>query len=319
MENALQLYLIGGFLGSGKTTFLRNMLENMTDRKIGVLVNEFGDISIDGTVIRKEGMEMVELNNGSIFCACLKDSFVKTLKMFADSDIDALVVENSGMADPGGMPQILAQLAPYCKRPYDYRGLICLCDSTTFLDYVDLLNPLQHQVQMADFIIVNKTDLVDREVVDAIHETIRFYNDAAEIYDTVYATVPMDLLDERLENHGVVIEGECCCNKKENRPATYTLSSDSVLTVEQVSKLCEYLGKYALRVKGFFHHAEGGWVHSDCVGKQINVKDAADDMEIMLETGKLVIIGNSPDEFEDAIMFAWERYCGGHYELVCTK
>ena len=52
MEKALQLYLIGGFLGSGKTTFLRNMLENMTDRKIGVLVNEFGDISIDGTVIR---------------------------------------------------------------------------------------------------------------------------------------------------------------------------------------------------------------------------------------------------------------------------
>ena len=84
MEQALQLYLIGGFLGSGKTTFLKHMLENMENRKIGVLVNEFGNISIDGTVVRKQGMEMVELNNGSIFCACLKDSFVKTLKMFAD-------------------------------------------------------------------------------------------------------------------------------------------------------------------------------------------------------------------------------------------
>ena len=319
MEKAIQLYLIGGFLGSGKTTFLRHMLEGMSGRKVGVLVNEFGSVSIDGTVVRKSGIQMVELNNGSIFCACLKDSFVKTLKVFSEADIDALLVENSGMADPGSMNQILQQLAPYCKRPYDYRGLICLADSTTFLDYVDLLNPLQHQVQTADFIIVNKTDLVEQEVVDAIHETIRFYNTDAEIYDTVYATVPLEILEQRLQNHGVVISGECCCNTKETRPATYTLDSDAVLTVEQVSKFCEYLGRYALRVKGFFLSEDGGWIHADCVGKQINVKPAEADMEIMLEKGKLVIIGNSTEEFDDEIAFAWERWCGGHYHLVCTK
>ena len=318
MEKAVQLYLIGGFLGSGKTTFLKHMLTGLEGRKVGVLVNEFGSVSIDGTVIRQHGMEMVELNNGSIFCACLKDSFVKTLKMFAETDIDILVVENSGMADPGSMNQILDQLKPYLKRPYDYKGLICLADSTTFLDYIDLLNPLQHQVQTADFIIVNKTDLVDQDVIDAIHETIKFYNKDVEIYDTVYATVPVAMLERRLVNHGIVLSGECCCNKKETRPATYTLEYHAVLTEAQLADFCRYLAKFALRIKGFLR-GENGWIHADCVGKQINVAPAADDMEIMLETGKLVIIGSSPDEFEDDIMFAWERYCTGHYDLICTK
>ena len=95
------------------------------------------------------------------------------------------------------MNQILDQLKPYLKRPYDYKGLICLADSTTFLDYIDLLNPLQHQVQTADFIIVNKTDLVDQDVIDAIHETIKFYNKDVEIYDTVDATVPVAMLERR--------------------------------------------------------------------------------------------------------------------------
>ena len=126
------------------------------------------------------------------------------------------------------------------------------------------------------------------------------------------------MLERRLVNHGIVLSGECCCNKKETRPATYTLESDAVLTETQLADFCRYLAKFALRIKGFLR-SENGWIHADCVGKQINVAPAADDMEIMLETGKLVIIGSSPDEFEDDIMFAWERYCTGHYDLICTK
>ena len=175
-----KLYLITGFLGAGKTTFLHQFVRLFPDRRTAIVINEFGKQGVDGTLLEDLDIKMEEINNGSIFCACLKDSFVKTLKMFAETDIDILVVENSGMADPGSMNQILDQLKPYLKRPYDYKGLICLADSTTFLDYIDLLNPLQHQVQTADFIIVNKTDLVDQDVIDAIHETIKFYNKDVE-------------------------------------------------------------------------------------------------------------------------------------------
>ena len=82
----IKLYFLTGFLGSGKTTILRNLLENMEGTKVGVIQNELGKISIDGTVLQNNDIQMVELNRGSIFCSCLRLSFV-----------DALVQKRSGI------------------------------------------------------------------------------------------------------------------------------------------------------------------------------------------------------------------------------
>ena len=65
------LYLLTGFLGAGKTTFLTNVLKDLEGEKVGVIMNEFGKVGIDGTIIQKEGMELVEINRSSIFCSCL--------------------------------------------------------------------------------------------------------------------------------------------------------------------------------------------------------------------------------------------------------
>ena len=75
----IKLYFLTGFLGSGKTTILRNLLENMEGTKVGVIQNELGKISIDGTVLQNNDIQMVELNRGSIFCSCLRLSFVDAL------------------------------------------------------------------------------------------------------------------------------------------------------------------------------------------------------------------------------------------------
>ena len=74
--NQIKLYFLTGFLGSGKTTLLKNLLENMEGMKVGVIQNELGKISIDGTVLQNDDIHMVELNRGSIFCSCLRLSFV---------------------------------------------------------------------------------------------------------------------------------------------------------------------------------------------------------------------------------------------------
>ena len=67
-----KLYLLTGFLGSGKTTLLLEMLKRLDNKKIGVIQNEIGKISIDGEILRNDDIQMVELNRGSIFCSCLK-------------------------------------------------------------------------------------------------------------------------------------------------------------------------------------------------------------------------------------------------------
>ena len=83
-----KLYFLTGFLGSGKTTILRNLLENMEGTKVGVIQNELGKISVDGTLLKNNDIEMVELTRGSIFCSCLRLSFVDALVQMAQKELE---------------------------------------------------------------------------------------------------------------------------------------------------------------------------------------------------------------------------------------
>ena len=67
-----KLYVLTGFLGSGKTSLLLHLLDNLEDKKIGIIQNEFGKLSIDGMLVERNGIKMTEINRGSIFCTCLK-------------------------------------------------------------------------------------------------------------------------------------------------------------------------------------------------------------------------------------------------------
>ena len=86
--NQIKLYFLTGFLGSGKTTLLKNLLENMEGMKVGVIQNELGKISIDGTVLQNDDIHMVELNRGSIFCSCLRLSFVDALAKMSQQGLE---------------------------------------------------------------------------------------------------------------------------------------------------------------------------------------------------------------------------------------
>lgn len=310
MIEAIELYLIGGFLGAGKTTFLTRLLNDMSGRRVGVIVNEFGAISVDGAVIERDGIKMVEINNGSIFCACLKDGFVRTLKAFSEQPIDVLLIENSGLADPAGMKTILHGLEPYISRTYAYKGMICIIDSTTFLTYVDVLMPLQSQAMEADFFIVNKTDLVEKETVEEIHEMLHSFNPKAMICDTVYAEIPLPLPD--------FPDGEPSKQESANtpysRPASYTLRTDGELTAEQLKEFCRIMSRYVLRIKGFTRFGEG-WIHTDAVGAQISVR-LSTARNLRLNKGNLVVIGRGKEDIHQVIQDAWDQACAVPCEIL---
>ena len=312
MKEPIQLYLIGGFLGAGKTTFLRLLMEDMKTKRMGILVNEFGSIGVDGALIEREGVRMVEINNGSIFCACLKDGFVRTLKTFADQPIDILLIENSGMADPAGMHTILSNLAPYLSRPYDYRGLICLVDCTTFLQYSEVLMPVQGQVAEADYVIVNKCDLVDQSVISRIHERIRSFNDSAQIYDTVFAQIPLPLPESTAHHDGQFVRETS--NTPDSRPANYALETDGTLNQDQLFNFCHAISESAIRIKGFIRSADG-WLHVDAVGNEVQVSPAVIKNIFRLNRGKLVIIGRDGHDIQNEVHAAWKTHCTTSFEL----
>ena len=105
-----ELIILSGFLGSGKTTLLRSLLLRHSDRKIAVLLNDFGDIPVDGETLRRSGVEggvVVEIGGGSVFCSCLREPFIKALANLAARDEDLIIVEASGMSDPSAVDKML--------------------------------------------------------------------------------------------------------------------------------------------------------------------------------------------------------------------
>ena len=136
-----KLYVLTGFLGSGKTTVLLRLLEALKGKRVGVIQNEFGKLGIDGTILRNDDIQMVEINRGSIFCSCLKLSFVQALAEMAQQDFDYLFVESSGLGDPSNVEEILEAAKALAGDRYSFQGAICLVDSVNFLDQLeDLFN-----------------------------------------------------------------------------------------------------------------------------------------------------------------------------------
>lgn len=180
--------VITGFLGSGKTTLIRNLLMNAEGRKIALIINEFGDLGVDGDVLKGCGADacseddIVELTNGCICCTVAED-FIPTMeKLIArDRKIDHIIIETSGLALP--QPLVQAFNWPGIKTRVTVDGVITVVDSSAVAagrfaddeeavaaqrladDNLDHENPLEEvfedQIMAADLVILNKTDLVD--------------------------------------------------------------------------------------------------------------------------------------------------------------
>lgn len=103
-----RLYVITGFLGAGKTTFLKQFARLFPDQRLAVLVNEFGKEDIDGVLLREVHARLAEIHNGSIFCACRLEQFVDTLAQLAEDEPDVILVETSGLSDPTNVRRLLS-------------------------------------------------------------------------------------------------------------------------------------------------------------------------------------------------------------------
>ncbi|HCU07650.1 MAG TPA: GTP-binding protein, partial [Clostridiales bacterium] len=251
----IKLLLLTGFLGAGKTTLLQKLLSEFHDEKIGVIVNEFGEAGIDGTLIDQNGILMHELNNGSIFCACIKENFLSSLIALSTKDIQVLFIEASGLADPANMTQILQTVHAKTEVPYDYKGSICIVDAETFSDYYSLLPALHQQVACSGAIIVNKADLVtDAELTDVL-EALRRIHPAAAIEVTTYCGTDIRKLIDELK--APELQDAESSNTPESRPKTVILSSEEALPLEQLSSFLNQIKDDTYRIKGFAETNEG--------------------------------------------------------------
>ncbi|EKX46704.1 hypothetical protein GUITHDRAFT_56193, partial [Guillardia theta CCMP2712] len=198
----LPMLLVTGFLGSGKTTLLRHLLTNKSNLRIAVLVNEIGSIDIDGELLRScdnnagLGICTQELTNGCVCCNVRDDLRREVLKVLERREtVDYLVIETSGAADPR---PVAASLNKLCRLDL----VVTVVDATAISSQLETKLARQ-QISAADFILLNKVDLLGSE--QAVSEVEREISklSSAKIVKTEYGRVPIELLmDLHVETMG---------------------------------------------------------------------------------------------------------------------
>lgn len=199
MLNKIPATIITGFLGAGKTTLVRHLMQNNQGKRIALIVNEFGDVGVDGDLIRSCGIEgcsddqIVELSNGCL-CCTVADDFVPAIEalLALPEKPDHILIETSGLALP--KPLVQAFNWPAVKRTVTVDGVVALVDARATADglfapdpeamaaqreaddSLDHESPLEElfeeQLGCADLILVNKTDLIDAAAKDEVSQIL---------------------------------------------------------------------------------------------------------------------------------------------------
>jgi G3E family GTPase len=173
MDQRIPITVLSGFLGAGKTTCLNRILTDPDAGKIAVIVNEFGEIGIDGDLISSATEDMLELNNGCICCAS-KDDLITTLyELFMRRvgvlepkiEFDKVLIETTGIADPTPLAQIF-YTDMQLNLSYRLDAIVTIVDLKHVAQQLQFSSEARKQLAMADKIIFNKRDLVD----DAAYE-----------------------------------------------------------------------------------------------------------------------------------------------------
>lgn len=199
--------VLTGYLGAGKTTLLNRILTEDHGKRYAVIVNEFGEIGIDNDLVVGADEDVFEMNNGCVCCTVRGDlirvvSGLMKRQKPGKPAFDAIIVETTGLADPGPVAQTFF-VDDDVKAKTTLDSVTALADAKHVMARLDDSKEAREQIAFADRIILNKTDLVDAADLDAVEARLRALNPLAPIVRASRADVP---LEQVLGIHGFDLE-----------------------------------------------------------------------------------------------------------------
>lgn len=189
----IPFHIISGFLGSGKTTFLKNIIEKYSGTyKLGIIQNEFAPANIDGADLKQSGesFSLLEINSGSVFCVCLLGDFVHSLEKFIDEfRPEILIIEASGLSDTTSVSEVLSSGA--LGEKLFLASNWCIVDAPNYFKTGLMKQRVNQQIRMADEVIINKIDLAPDKTTSLKIEAERL-NPYAIIRETTFCNIEFE-------------------------------------------------------------------------------------------------------------------------------
>ena len=286
------IVIITGYLGSGKTTLMQNILKQ-EKRKIALIVNDMGSINIDASILNKTGnrvaqIEMVEMQNGCI-CCTLRDEFMAEIeRLSADKSIEAIFVEASGISEPSSIAgaflnyeEMTEDTRVYLKSVVSvvdvdriYKEFLHSLTSDSDAEEGDVINLIMDQIEFCNLMILNKTDLLTKEQLVEVKEGLRGIQQEAEMIECVNGNVDLDIILERedfdfeeVEAYSAVQKALNNCEHDDEKAcvdeygiSSFVFEERKPFNRESFNKLVDNYPEVLIRTKGYIWFSDD-WNH----------------------------------------------------------
>ncbi|MEP3197577.1 MAG: GTP-binding protein [Lentilitoribacter sp.] len=192
MSNKIPVTVITGYLGAGKTTLLNRILSEKHDKNYAVIVNEFGEIGIDGALVVGADEDIFEMSNGCICCS-VRGDLIETIDnlLKSEREIDNIIIETTGLADPAPVAQTFLQ-EEFVRSKTQLDAMVTVVDAKHVTVELEASREAKEQIAFADIILLNKVDLVND--VEALKTLLRTINPLAKIFETKQSDIDLGLI-----------------------------------------------------------------------------------------------------------------------------
>ena len=315
--------IFSGFLGAGKTTLIKKMIqEAYAGQKLVLIENEFGEIGIDGGFLQDAGINITEMNSGCICCSLVGDFGKALTQVIQEYAPERIVIEPSGV---GKLSDVVAAVQKVTNEEVTLGYTVAVADAGKVKVYMKNFGEFyNNQIETASTIILSRTDAIPQAKLDAAVAMLREHNADATIVVAPWselsgaqlleamegkATLAAALEELEHEHHHDHEEG-CCCGHHDHDHhhhadevfTSWGVETTRKFTVAELEAALHSLdtGRFGviLRAKGIVACADGGWIHFDYVPEEHNIRMGSASI-----IGKLCVIGAQLDEQGVAKLF----------------